>query len=155
MQRALVILTNYPARNDVLTMLDGAILLAYIGLTAFVIGALTCGFLALATRALGRWSWVRFHHLAQSLIPVAGCGVFLGLSALTVTLLRGEGLHLEWVGFARAVLLMAASLWSMRLAVAIAGRYVRSPVRRTLSAVSVAGSVAVGCMGPVLLFWVW
>ena len=97
------VLTNYPARNDVLTMLDGAILLAYIGLTAIVIGALTCGFLALATRALGRWSWVRFHHLAQSLIPVAGCGIFLGLSALSVTLLRGEGLRLEWVDLARAV----------------------------------------------------
>lgn len=149
------ILTNYPARNDVLTMLDGAILLAYIGLTAIVIGALTCGFLALATRALGCWSWVRFHHLAQSLIPVAGCGVFLGLSALTVTLLRGEGLHLEWVGLARAALLVAASLWSMRLAIAIAGRYARSPVRRMLSALCIAGCVAVGNIGSVLLFWVW
>ena len=33
----------------------------------------------------------RFHHFAQALIPVAGCGVFLGLSSLTVTMLKAEG----------------------------------------------------------------
>ena len=40
------------------------------------------------------WSAQRFHHLAQSLIPIAGAGVFLGLSANTVTLLHAEGVDI-------------------------------------------------------------
>ncbi len=86
------LLTNYPGQNDVLTLLDGAMLLAYIGATALVCGVVLDGLLAAAVRAAGPWSWPRFHHLAQALIPMAGCGVFLGLSATTVTLLHNEGL---------------------------------------------------------------
>ena len=56
---------------------------------------------------------MRFHHLAQTLIPLAGCGVFLGLSALSVTLLRAEGFALQWIGFARIGLLAGAFLWSV------------------------------------------
>jgi hypothetical protein len=45
----------------------------------------------LATGALGDLSNSRLHHLAQSLVPIARCCVFLlGLSALTFTMLRGE-----------------------------------------------------------------
>jgi hypothetical protein len=149
------VLTNYPARNDVLTSLDGAVLLVYIGATALVIGSLICSFLVLATRALGRWSWGRFHHLVQSLIPLAACSVFLVLSALTVTFLRGEGLRLDWVGPARGAILVAASLWSLQLAIAIVCRYVRSPFRRTLSALAVAGAVGVANASSVLSFWAW
>jgi hypothetical protein len=109
------VLTNYPARNDVLTLLDGAMLLAYILTTAAVLASAISLFLALATLALGSWSWPRFHHLAQSLIPVAGCGIFLGLSALSVTLLRADGLGLGWVDSARLAL-MRASIWSLWLA---------------------------------------
>ena len=53
------------------------------------------GCLAASVRILGRWSMPRLHHLAQSLIPIAACGVFLGLSSLTVTMLRAEGLTLD------------------------------------------------------------
>lgn len=110
------ILTNYPERNDVLTWLDGALLLAYIAATALVWGGLTLALLALATRCAGAWRTQRLHHLAQSMIPLAGIGVFLGLSAITVTLLRGEGVFLPWVNSARLALLMAASGWSLWLA---------------------------------------
>ena len=66
------ILTNYPDVNDQLTLLDGAVLLFYIAATALVIGALVCVCLYVATRCLGAWSAPRFHHFAQSLIPIAG-----------------------------------------------------------------------------------
>ncbi len=149
------LLTNYPARNDVLTPLDGALLLGYIGATAVVLGGLICGFLALATRVLGRWSWARFHHLVQSLIPLAGCGVFLGLSALTFMLLRAEGLRLAWVGPARLVLLLGASVWALWLANAIARRYASSPLRRMLAIFCIGCAVGVGNMSSILLFWGW
>jgi polyferredoxin len=149
------VLTNYPAQNDMLTVLDGALLVAYILGTAAVLGLLVCGFLALAARATGRWSWTRFHHLAQCLIPVAACGVFLGLSALTVSMLRHEGLSLGWVGSVRLALLASAAAWSLRLAACVSRRYVRSFVGAVLPVVAVAGAIAAGSAGPALMFWVW
>lgn len=70
------VLTNYPEHNDVLTLLDGAVLLAYVAGACLVVGLALAGLVALAARALGPWSTDRFHHVAQTLIPVAGCGVF-------------------------------------------------------------------------------
>ena len=96
------VLTNYPDRNDVMTLLDGGLLLAYIGAATVILGLVLSGIVALATISLGGWSLRRFHHLTQTLIPVAGCGVFLGLSALTVTFLRGDGIVIPYVAEIRA-----------------------------------------------------
>ncbi len=148
------LLTNYPAQNDVLTLLDGVLLIAYIGATAVVVGVILTTLLALATRLLGRWSWPRFHHLVQSLIPLAGCGVFLGLSALSVTLLRGEGFALGWVGFARLVFLSGASLWSIWLGWRIAGRSTTG-TKRWLATGCVTLAAIASVTGWALLFWVW
>jgi polyferredoxin len=149
------ILTNYPARNDVLTLLDGAVLVAYIVMVAAAVGAAISFSLACATLALGRWSWPRFHHLTQSLIPIAGCGLFLGLSSLSVTLLRAEGFQLDWVSSVRIALLAGASLWTLGLAGAIARRYTESATRRMATLVAVSAAVTAADIGPVLLFWVW
>jgi polyferredoxin len=148
------LLTNYPEQNDVLTLLDGAVLIAYILVTAAILGAVLSALIALATRATGRWSWPRFHHLAQALVPLAGCGVFLGLSALSVTLLRAEGLSLSWVGTARAVLLAGAALWSVWLAWRVSGLSARG-VSRALATGCVALAAGLGVGGWGLLFWVW
>jgi hypothetical protein len=149
------ILTDYPERNDRMNLLDGTVLLAYIAMTAIVIGGMVSGFLALATFTLGRWSSARFHHLAQSLIPITGCGVFLGLSALTVTMLRGEGFAMGFVAMLRGALLLAAALWSLSLAWKIAGLVTQSIVRRVATVTSIGGAVAVGVASWGLLFWVW
>jgi polyferredoxin len=147
-------LTNYPARNDVLTLLDGAVLVGYILTTALVLGGLIGALLAASTRVLGAWSWRRFHHLAQALVPLAGCGVFLGLSALSVTLLRGEGFGLPWVGAARALMLAGAALWSAWLAWRVAGLSARGAARGLATlCVTLAAGLAVGGWG--LLFWTW
>ncbi len=149
------ILTNYPDRNDVLTLLDGTVLLGYIGATALIIGVLVTGCLALATRMTGFWSWPRFHHLAQSLIPLAGCGVVLGLSALTVTMLRADGFALPFVDPARIALLAGASLWSLWLAGRIAARYGTSLAANTLAVACIAIAVGIGDLSWALLFWIW
>jgi len=149
------LLTNYPGQNDVLTLLDGAMLLAYIGATALVCGLVLAGLLGAAVRAAGPWSWPRFHHLAQGLIPMAGCGVFLGLSATTVTLLHTEGL--AWpagVAAARAVLLAGAVVWCTWLAWRIAGRWTRG-IRRIAAGTCTALAAAASAFCWVLLFWVW
>ncbi len=147
------ILTNYPAQNDMLTPLDGVLLVGYIIGMALLIGAGVLACLALANRALGFWNAKRFHHLAQVLIPVAGCGVFLGLSALTLTMLRAEGLTLSFVGALRIALLLGAGLWSVFLGWQVTALYAPRLLRRVAATCALAGAAAIGCASWALLFW--
>ncbi len=149
------LLTHYPEQNDALSWLDGALLLAYIGATALVWGGLTLALLALAVRAAGPWRSQRLHHLAQALIPLAGVGVFLGLSTITLTLLRGEGVVLPWVNTLRLVLLLAASAWSLALAWRIL-RHWGLPAGRALLG-SLPFLAALAWIGSAWgwLFWWW
>lgn len=146
------LLTNVPERHEVLTLLDGAVLLGFIATATLVMGGGLLALLSLATAAAGRWSWARLHHLAQALIPLAGGGVFLGLSALTVSLLRAEGLALPWVGAVRAGLLAGAALWSAWLAWQVAGRYAAG-ARRLACTAAMTGAVALGAAAWAMLFW--
>ncbi|MCB1486332.1 MAG: 4Fe-4S binding protein [Bauldia sp.] len=148
------ILTNYPDRNDVLTVLDGAVLLAYIAATTAVMTAAVGLPLAAGTRILGRWRWQRFHHLAHGLLPVAACGVILGLSTHSVGLLRSEGLPLLWVDKARAAALVGSSAWSAYLMWRIARRY-RKGLFGASATVFGAGAIVAGNLPWVLLFGVW
>jgi polyferredoxin len=148
------LLTNYPDQNDVLTLLDGVLLVGYIMATALALGGGVSALLALATRGLGPWSWPRFHHLAQTLIPLAGCGVFLGLSALTVTMLRTEGLPLRWVAVVRLLFLAGASSWSVWLAWRVSGLSAHG-LKRSLATACVALASALVIGAWTLLFWVW
>lgn len=148
------LLTNYPARNDVLSMLDAAMLLFYITATALVLSLAACLPLALATRMIGPWDWQRFHHLVHGLLPIAACGVILGLSAQTVTLLRTDGFRLAWVNDARMAVLTLAAAWSLFLIWKITGRY-RGGIRRVAAAGLGGLAIAAGVLPWVLLFWLW
>jgi len=108
-------LTHYPEANDVFTWLDGMVVLAYIGTTALILGGWITLWLRLGGAILpgsakqnGRW-------LAYALIPMGGLGVFLGLSALTVTLLKAEGIIMPWLPEVRGALLALAAIWSLWL----------------------------------------
>jgi polyferredoxin len=146
-------LTNYPDNNDVLTPLDGALVVAYIGAVAVLIGLATSACLALAARALGPWRSARFHHLAQGLLPIAGCGVFLGLSALTVTMLRTEGFALGFVTPLRIAFLAGAALWSCALCWQIAAVHTQSRLRQAIAIVPSCVAIAIGVATWALLFW--
>lgn len=151
------LLTDYPMKSDVLTVLDGVVLVGYILAVAAIMGAALSACLALATLAAGRWSWPRFHHLAQTLIPLAGSGVFLGLSGLTVSLLRTEGVATGWVAFARAAVLAGAAFWSTGLAWRVAGLATEGLAtngpRRMLVTGCVGMAVALSVAGWADLFW--
>jgi hypothetical protein len=149
------ILTDYPSVDDQMTFLDGGVLLAYIMATAIAIGGSASLCLWLAARSLGSSPGLRFHHFAQSLIPIAACGVFLGLSAITVTMLRAEGLTLGFVGPLRAVLLAGAAVWSIVLAWKIAGLATANYLRRFAATLSIAVAASIGVASWIMLFWVW
>jgi hypothetical protein len=148
-------LTDYPSVNDQMTLLDGGVLLAYIMATAIAIGVPVSLCLWLAARSLGSSPGPRFHHFAQSLIPIAACGVFLGLGAITVTMLRAEGLTLGFVSPLRALLLGGAAIWSIVLAWKIAGLATANYPRRFAATVCVALAVSIGVANWVVYFWVW
>jgi polyferredoxin len=151
------LLTHYPEANDVFTWLDGLGILAYIGAMGLVLG----GWITLCLYAAGallpgnmkqnaRW-------LSYALIPLGGLGVFLGLSALTVTLLKAEGILMPWLPQARGVLLVLGALWSM----GIGARMVRNLATRPTASVQVSVllslSLAIaGALIPwVFMFYVW
>ena len=106
------LLTHYPEKNEVFTWLDGALIFGYMGVTAALVG-LWSAFWLFAGATVARVSAWR---LAYALLPFAGLSTFMGLSGLTVTLLRAEGFALSWVGWARGALLVVGLVWSSLLA---------------------------------------
>jgi polyferredoxin len=107
------LLTNYPEVHDVFTWLDGALIVAWIVGTALLIGAWLGLWLAVAARSMpGTWR-SNAVALAYTLIPLAGAGLFVGLSGLPATLAHGEGLRLPWLPVARATLLALSACWSL------------------------------------------
>ncbi|MBI3143731.1 MAG: 4Fe-4S binding protein [Pseudogulbenkiania sp.] len=148
------LLTHYPELNDSFSWLDGTMLLAYVFATALAMGTVITVLLALATRLAGPWQRQRFHHLTQALIPLAGCGVFLGLSALTVTLIKNEGLPVFWVNDFRLLLLAVANLWSLWLAARIVRRW-RGGLRGLATLLPFVGALAWVDSAWGWLFWWW
>jgi polyferredoxin len=149
------ILTNYPERNDVLTLLDGALLVGYISAAGITVGAVVAACLAAATRCLGPWRSAHFHHLAQALIPLAAAGVFLGLSTLTVGQLAMDGLTIPLVRELRALILLSATLWTILLFWKVSGRYASGLTRRIPATLLMAPALALVDCGWFLLFWGW
>ncbi|MBN8907279.1 MAG: hypothetical protein J0H99_11775 [Rhodospirillales bacterium] len=111
--------------------------------------------LALAARCLGGWSAARLHHLAQALIPLAGAGLFLGLSAMTVSQLRSDGIVVPFVGAARVILLALATFWSATLCWKIASLHAAAVGRRILALAAFCLAMMPANAGWLLLFRVW
>jgi len=148
-------LTNYPTENDVLTVLDGIVLLTYITSTTLIM-SLSVGMpMLFAARMLKPENiWKVFHHLTHGLIPAAACGIILGLTAQTVTLLRAEGLPLLQINDLRAGLLILSALWSVGLLWKITGQYRHGTHR--VAAISAATIGVIVSLSPwLLLFWIW
>lgn len=144
------LLTHYPQANDVFTWLDGLSILAYIGSAALLLGLWATAWLALASRLGGRRDAEARYRLALGLTPIGGFGAFLGLTALTATLLGAEGITLPWLHYARAGLLLVAAGWSLGLG------YRLLPAKRRLVSLLAYGTAVLGLVSPwIWLFFVW
>lgn len=108
------LLTHYREANDVFTWLDGLLVLFYIGASAVLVGSWMLAWLRTAAAILR--SAQTLWRLAYALIPLAGVSVFLGLSVLTTTILRAEGLTSTWITPARVTFLALGFVWSAVLA---------------------------------------
>jgi polyferredoxin len=142
------LLTHYPEAHDVFTWLDGVLIIAWIAGTALLIGGWLSLWLAVAARPLpGSWR-ANAISLAYALIPLAGAGLFVGLSGLPATLAHGEGLRLAWLPLARAALLAFGACWALWLAYRQLARRVRG-ARCALCLATTAIAV-----GGVLAAWI-
>ncbi len=164
------ILTHYPEVNDSFSWLDGAVILLFIGgATVIVGGAVFCGLwladcLLPAMQAPGvrdadgrllRSRLAGVHKLAQGLIPAAGVGVFLGLSATTLTLLQHEGVPTGWANATRFTLLTLALAWSLRFEWRLAGLRTQRLFPRLGAVALVAAGLLPFCWAWVLFFVRW
>ncbi|MNP38279.1 hypothetical protein D3C76_1317810 [compost metagenome] len=93
--------------------------------------------------------------LSLALTPLGSAGLFLGLSATTVKLLRYEGLLLEWVQPARALLLIAAMAWSAWLGWKLLARQDIARSRRCAVSACLLAAIATVGYGWWLQFWGW
>ncbi|MOA23443.1 hypothetical protein D3C78_1440620 [compost metagenome] len=148
------LLTHYPQNNDAFTWLDGGVLVVYVLAWALLMGGWLAAMLRLACWLSGRGQKL-YAHLAQALIPLGGCGLFLGLSATTVKLLRYEGLALAWVQPARALLLAGAGAWALWLGWRIVRRRGVAPLRQPAVLMCLALACAPVLGGWWLMFWGW
>lgn len=108
------LLTHYPAANDVFTWLDGLSILIFILGAGLGLGFALLAGVRLAAR-LANDSALSWQRLALFLAPIAGAGIFLGLSMLTLSYFKAERIPLEWVPIARVALLVLGSGFSAYL----------------------------------------
>lgn len=108
------LLTHYPAAHDVFTWLDGLCILVFIVGGGAALGASVGGGVWLAARVL-RDPALPWQKLALGLVPIAGAGVFLGLTMLTLGHLKAEGVPLTWVPAVRAAMLALGTGFSLYL----------------------------------------
>jgi polyferredoxin len=148
------LMTHYPEANDVFTWLDGMLIVAYIAAVALVLSAVVFASLYAAASA---WPMARARNvwrLSHALIPLAGLGVFLGLSSLTVSLAKAEGVPLGWVPWVRAALLAVGAAWSGYLFWRMQDGV--QPIRRRLAAwIACMGAIIAVVAAWAILFFVW
>ena len=108
------LLANHPNELKVYTLLDGLGILFYIlgGGALLGIAILAPIWLAVRIAANPMLSWQR---LALALIPIAGVGIFLGLSSYTLTYLQHDGVNMAWAAYIQAGLLAIGSVFSIWL----------------------------------------
>ena len=146
------LLTHYPQAGDVFTWLDGACILAYIGGVALSLGSLILLSLVAAARVAGRIDW---RVLAMALVPLAGVGAFLGLSMMTLTHLRAEGVTVPWLEQGRAALLTIGLGWSAWLGLHLLFDHAASRLRATLALLVYLSPLAAVGANWYLVFFVW
>jgi polyferredoxin len=139
------VLTHYAEVSDVFSWLDGAGIVAWLVGSALLVG----GFAHLAAMGAARLARADWKVLALALVPMAAANLFLGLSMLTLTQLRSEGLVFHWLPQARLTLLAVAWLGCVALSTGQLRRAGTPPWRSVAAATLVAAAAAL----PVLL-WV-
>ncbi len=145
------LLTHQEAAGDLFSWLDGGLILAYIFSVAAVLGGIVwLGSILAAERA--RLDWRR---LSLALVPLAGIGLFLGLSMMTAKHLRAEGVALTWLPMARAAMLALACVWSGWLGTQLIVGAGAGRLRTAIALFAWTLPLAAVAAAWVLVFYIW
>ncbi len=149
------LLTHYPDTNDVFSYLDGISILLYIGATTAVIGGSIMAGLWLAGRIIKSETIIPW-HLGYCLTPLAGTSVFIGLTALTISMLKAEHITLDWVEPMRISLMFIGYGWMAYLLWRKTAQLSNLQWLRRLSAwiIILLGTVPVG-LSWYIMFYQW
>jgi len=146
------LLTHYPQLNDAFTWLDGLAISLYLLAASVLLGGSLQLLIHISSRLAGQTpAFAR--QLMLCLIPLGAAGLFLGLSATTVKLLRYEGLALLWVQPTRAALLLAAIGWCLWLSWRVCSAL--PAARKAALLLSMALACSLIGYGWWLQFWGW
>ncbi|HEB86897.1 MAG TPA: 4Fe-4S binding protein [Gammaproteobacteria bacterium] len=148
------LLTHYPQTNDVFTWLDGASILLYIGAMALSIGGLILGGLWLAGRILKENSRIPW-RLGYALTPLAGLSIFLGLSSLTLGMIKAERIDLIGIPELRASLLILAYVWSAFLLWRLLIQHETARWRQRAAWTIIMSSASLVGLSWVMMFYIW
>ena len=108
--------------------------------------------LVVAARAMEGPLRANAYTLSYTLIPLAGAGLFVGLSGLPAALAHGEGLRLAWLPHVRAVLLGASACWGLYLAYRqLEGSAATAPRAGALVAMAAAAGGVLAAWAPFVL----
>jgi len=146
------LLTNYPQISDSFNWLDGFCITIYILGSGLVFGGFLSLCLSFIRFIVGREEIVKL-HLAQAYLPLAAAGLFLGLSATTVKLLRYNGFKPAFVSEMRLVILVGAILWSFYLAHQILAHYNLTPRLAMMAKILFAVTMLPVLIGWIFVFW--
>lgn len=128
------IFTHYPDRGDAFSWIYGTEVVGYIISIAIAMGIISTSLISLAVKTTGQFTLTRFNHLCQSLIPLGGCGVFIGLLANTTSILeKYANIGFFWINYLKGFLLLLATLWGLYLAFKIIRRYTSILHRQVIS----------------------
>lgn len=141
------LLANYPEAGTVYSIFDGLCILIFVMGIGGLLGLSAFAALWLSVRLAGDGA-LPLRRLSLALVPAAGTGTVLGLSELTVAMLRSEGLALNWAPPTQAVLLAAGSLFSIWIGARLLLPSSR-PLQRRLAA------LAAYALPVVLLHQIW
>ena len=149
------LLTHYPDTNDVFSYLDGVSILLYISATTAVIGGSILAGLWLAGRIIKSETIIPW-HLGYSLTPLAGSSVFMGLTALTISMLKAEHIALDWVEPMRISLMILGYGWMAYLLWRKTAQINKPQWLQRLSAwvIIIVGTIPVG-LSWYIMFYIW
>lgn len=150
------IFTHYPERGDVFSWIYGGEVIFYILAVGLGIGSVLTISIIMAVKSAGKFSLARFNQLSQSLIPLGGMNVFIGLLANTLSILQKyANLGFVWANDLKFVLLALATLWSVILAYKIIRNFTVSAARRILSLLLMSICFCVVNYTWILMLTVW
>ncbi len=148
------LLTHYPQTNDVFTWLDGVSILLYIGAMAISIGGLILAGLWLAGRILKEEDPLPW-RLGYALTPLAGLSIFLGLSSLTLGIIKAEHIDLIGIPELRASLLILAYVWSASLLWRLLTQQKIARWRQLTAWAVIMSSTSLVGLSWIMMFYIW